>query len=93
LERLNEAKEVLKTMVNDVELVGVPILLCLNKQDVNGARKDLNGLIDLSAICGKGRMSLSQQTSALKGTGVEDGLNWIINAAKEFGPRKPALAN
>ncbi|OQR92288.1 ADP-ribosylation factor-related protein [Achlya hypogyna] len=82
-DRFAEAKVALDTMLANAELEGIPILILSNKTDLAKA-KDLP---TVSEALGVGAIPRSHETlvqaiSALSMTGVEDAVNWLIEAVK-----------
>lgn len=64
-------------MLSEEELNGVPLLVFCNKQDVEGASKPEKISEELGLAGGeKGREWSVRGSCALKGEGLEEGLDW-----------------
>lgn len=91
-ERLDEAKTALDKVLGSRELVGAPLLVFANKQDVAGAA----GLQEIAAALGLGKVDsrpvIVQPASAYSGAGLHDGLKWLIEAVKRS-PRRYAVTS
>ncbi len=78
-ERLGISKEELLAMLSEEELKGVPLALFANKQDLKNAM----GVADIAKELGlaslKDREWQIFKTSAVKGEGLFEGLDWIAN--------------
>jgi small GTP-binding protein len=76
-DRIDEAAEELRKMLNEPELKDVILLIMANKQDINGSMTpgevtDKMGLQNL-----KVKNWLVQGTSATSGHGLKEGLDWM----------------
>jgi len=82
--RLQTSREELLTMLSEEELNGVPLLVFCNKQDVEGALKP-EEISDKLGLAGgeKGRDWSVRGSCATKGEGLEDGLDWLVNAIQK----------
>lgn len=90
-ERFDEAKAALDKVLGSRELVGAPLLVIANKQDVQGA----GGLQEVADALGLGKTQDSrpvkvQPASAFSGSGLHDGLKWLVDAIKRS-PRRYAV--
>jgi ADP-ribosylation factor-like protein 1 len=75
--RLQTSRSELLTMLSEDELNGVPLLVFCNKQDVEGALKPEKISEELGLAGGeKGREWSVRGSCALKGEGLEEGLDW-----------------
>ncbi|CCH57845.1 hypothetical protein TBLA_0A00450 [Henningerozyma blattae CBS 6284] len=78
--RIDECSDVLKTIVMDEYIEGIPILMLANKQD----REDTMELQDIKQIFNKIAEHLSARdsrvlpVSALTGEGVKDASEWLV---------------
>ncbi|KAG1753780.1 small monomeric GTPase [Suillus paluster] len=82
--RLTTSRSELLTMLSEDELNGVPLLVFCNKQDVEGALKPE----DISEQLGLAGRETSRPWSvrgscATEGAGLEDGLDWLVNAIQK----------
>lgn len=66
-------------MLSEEELAGVPLLVFCNKQDVEGALKPEEISEQLGLAGGeKGRDWSVRGSCAVKGDGIEEGLDWCV---------------
>lgn len=80
--RLKTSRSELLTMLSEEELAGVPLLVFCNKQDMEGALKPEQISEELGLAGGeKERQWSVRGSSALKGEGLEDGLDWCVKYA------------
>jgi len=79
-DRLQTSRTELLTMLSEDELREVPLLVFCNKQDVPGALKPEKISEELGLAGGeKGREWSVRGSSAIKGEGLEEGLDWLVN--------------
>jgi len=84
IERLQTSRTELLTMLSEEELNGVPLLVFCNKQDVEGALKPEEISEQLGLAGGeKGRDWSVRGSCATKGEGLEEGLDWLVNAIQK----------
>jgi len=76
-DRMDENKELIYQIANEEELRGVPILIVANKQDRDGAMNTSEIAEKLKLFSLNNHAWLCQETSALNGTGIYEGLDWI----------------
>ncbi|KIJ70352.1 hypothetical protein HYDPIDRAFT_143627 [Hydnomerulius pinastri MD-312] len=82
--RLTTSRGELLTMLSEDELNGVPLLVFCNKQDVEGALKPEEISEQLGLAGGETSRPWSVRGScATKGEGLEDGLDWLVNAIQK----------
>jgi ADP-ribosylation factor-like protein 1 len=68
-------------MLSEEELAGVPLLVFCNKQDVEGALKPEDISEQLGLAGGeKGRDWSVRGSCAIKGEGIEEGLDWCVKS-------------
>lgn len=78
-DRLQTSRTELLTMLSEEELVGVPLLVFCNKQDVPGALKPEDVSEKLGLAGGETKREWSVRGScATKGEGLEEGLDWYV---------------
>ena len=66
-------------MLSEEELAGVPLLVFCNKQDIEGALKPEEISEQLGLAGGeKGRDWSVRGSCAIKGDGIEEGLDWCV---------------
>jgi ADP-ribosylation factor-like protein 1 len=82
--RLATSRTELLTMLSEDELKGVPLLVFCNKQDVEGALKPENISEELGLAGGETSRPWSVRgCCAIKGEGLNDGLDWLVNAIQQ----------
>ncbi|KAK7061470.1 small monomeric GTPase [Favolaschia claudopus] len=82
--RLTTSRTELLTMLSEEELNGVPLLVFCNKQDVEGALKPEEISEQLGLAGGeKSRPWSVRGACATKGEGLEEGLDWLVNAIQK----------
>jgi len=82
--RLQTSRSELLTMLSEDELAGVPLLVFCNKQDVEGALKPEEISEQLGLAGGeKGRDWSVRGSCAVQGEGIEEGLDWLVNAIQK----------
>jgi len=81
-ERLSISKDELQTMLQEEELKDASLLVFANKQDLPGSLSEaqVSEALNLSSL--KQRQWAIFKTSALKGEGLYEGLDWLANALK-----------
>ncbi|CAA0809701.1 ADP-ribosylation factor 3 [Striga hermonthica] len=84
-DRLVIAKEEFHAILEEEELKGAVVLLFANKQDLPGALDDasITEALELHKI--KNRQWSIFKTSAIKGEGLFEGLDWLSNTLKSGG--------
>ncbi|CAL9125079.1 uncharacterized protein LOC135678291 [Musa acuminata AAA Group] len=83
-ERIGKAKEEFQAIIRDPFMLSSVILVFANKQDLKGAMTPMEvseglGLYDL-----RNRTWHVQETCALSGDGLYEGLDWLVTALKEL---------
>ena len=78
-DRIQEASEELKKMLDEKELKDCAVLIFANKQDINGALSpgEVSEKLGMSNL--KGRSWLVQGSSAITGQGLKEGLDWMAS--------------
>jgi len=81
-ERLSISKDELLAMLEEDSLRDACLLVFANKQDLPGAMNDtqISEALGLSSL--KNRQWAIFKTSAIKGQGIYEGLDWLVNALK-----------
>jgi len=79
--RISESVAELDKLMQDKELVDVPLLVLCNKQDVGGAMRGevIEREVRDSGGVREGREVRVQEISALNGYGIERGLEWLLH--------------
>eukprot|EP01111_Echinosteliopsis_oligospora_P003702 TRINITY_DN1579_c0_g1_i1.p1 TRINITY_DN1579_c0_g1~~TRINITY_DN1579_c0_g1_i1.p1 ORF type:complete len:181 (-),score=36.70 TRINITY_DN1579_c0_g1_i1:74-616(-) len=79
IDRLCHAKEELISMLNEEELKETPLVVLANKQDLKGAatEAEVTEALGLSSL--KNRQWAIFKTSAIKGVGISEGMDWLVN--------------
>ncbi|KAI6101562.1 ARF SAR [Pisolithus croceorrhizus] len=82
--RLSTSRSELLTMLSEDELSGVPLLVFCNKQDIEGALKP-DEVSERLGLAGKetSRQWSVRGSCATKGEGLEEGLDWLVNAIQK----------
>nr|XP_018670963.1 ADP-ribosylation factor-like protein 3 [Ciona intestinalis] len=81
--RLEETGVELEELVTDEKLSGVPLLVFANKQDLLQAAPASDIADGLSLHTLSGRTYQIQACSALKGEGIQDGLEWVMKTVSK----------
>ena len=78
-DRMEDAAEELKKMLDEKELKDCAVLIFANKQDINGALSpgEVSEKLGMSNL--KGRSWLVQGSSAITGQGLKEGLDWMAS--------------
>mmetsp|Transcript_60601 Transcript_60601/g.69167 ORF Transcript_60601/g.69167 Transcript_60601/m.69167 type:complete len:182 (-) Transcript_60601:564-1109(-) len=84
-ERLSVAKLELLQLLEEEELKGVPLLVLANKQDLPGAMSEAEVSEGLGLTSLRNREWAIFKSSALNGTGINEGLEWIVEAIQSSG--------
>ncbi|KAI7854658.1 ADP-ribosylation factor family-domain-containing protein [Circinella umbellata] len=82
-DRMQTSKEELHSMLEEEELKDAALLVFANKQDMEGALSaaEVADALGLSTL--KNRQYSIYKTSAIKGEGLTDGLDWLVNIIQE----------
>ncbi len=80
--RFDDAKSALEKVLRHPDLQGAPMLIFANKQDLPGAviAEELDKYLDLKEL--NDRPSLVQAISAYDGSGIQEGVLWLVEAMK-----------
>ena len=81
--RIAECNEQFKILLNEPALANVPILVYANKSDISGCLEADEILEKLEMNDIEGRDWSLYACSALKGTGVEEGIKWVLEKIAE----------
>eukprot|EP00009_Paramoeba_aestuarina_P012170 CAMPEP_0201541382 /NCGR_PEP_ID=MMETSP0161_2-20130828/71448_1 /ASSEMBLY_ACC=CAM_ASM_000251 /TAXON_ID=180227 /ORGANISM="Neoparamoeba aestuarina, Strain SoJaBio B1-5/56/2" /LENGTH=373 /DNA_ID=CAMNT_0047948917 /DNA_START=449 /DNA_END=1572 /DNA_ORIENTATION=- len=76
---LEEARSVLEWMMNSGSISRVPYLIVANKQDLSGARTPAELARDLRLESINLPAHAVQSMCALQGSGVEEGMSWLVD--------------
>ncbi|KAJ2783536.1 Arf GTPase arl1 [Coemansia javaensis] len=81
-DRIGTARDELAAMLDEEELRAAVLLVFANKQDMKGAMSaaEVSDALGLPRL--KSRQWAIYKTSALKGEGLDEGLDWLVNAIK-----------
>lgn len=92
--RMSEAKQALKGVVSSEELVGVPLLVLANKQDIDGAMKasEIDNMLSCIELRADREIKV-EECSALTGVGLDDGLKWLSGAVEKSWEAKKVTAS
>ncbi|CAI5501006.1 unnamed protein product [Closterium sp. Naga37s-1] len=82
-ERFDDARGALEKVLRHEDLVGAPILIFANKQDLPEAvgEEDLTHCLELRDL--KGRSAMVMPVCAYDGTGVREGVTWLVEAMRK----------
>jgi len=86
--RFEETGEELTELLEDEKLVGVPLLIFANKQDLLTASKASEIADGLSLQSIRGRNWQIQACSAKKNEGVKDGMEWVLKTVASKSKKK-----
>eukprot|EP00118_Oscarella_pearsei_P025495 m.308283 g.308283 ORF g.308283 m.308283 type:complete len:182 (+) comp43689_c0_seq1:73-618(+) len=81
-ERIGISKQELVAMLEEEELKKALLVVFANKQDMDGAMSaaEVSSALGLSAL--KSRKWQIFRTSAIRGDGLDEGMEWLVNALK-----------
>lgn len=82
-DRISIAGEELNAMLSEEELQGANLLVFANKQDQEGALTPAEVTTRLGLHLLKDRNWRIEGCSAVQGTGLSEGLDWLVNIIKE----------
>ena len=78
-----KAKKELKSALQSESLVGVPLLVFANKQDLRGSLTAAQISTDLDLVSCNNRDWQIQAASAKRGAGLREGFDWIANKIQQ----------
>ena len=81
-ERIEIAKQELELMLQEEELKGVPVLVLANKQDLPNALNEKEVCDGLGLTSIKNRNWSMFKISAMNGTGLSEGFEWLVDTLK-----------
>ncbi|PAA63926.1 hypothetical protein BOX15_Mlig030402g2, partial [Macrostomum lignano] len=81
--RFEETGEELFELLEEEKLSGVPVLIFANKQDLMGASRADEISKGLNLVSIRDRPWQIQGCSALKGEGIQQGLEWVMNSVNK----------
>jgi small GTP-binding protein len=81
-ERLNEATDELWRILNEPELVQLPVLIYLNKIDIPGGLTKDDAIKQMRLNDIRNRQWFLQSCCACTGDSIYEGLNWLVHALK-----------
>ncbi|XP_073972658.1 ADP-ribosylation factor related protein 1 [Rhodnius prolixus] len=90
-DRIEESKETFDKMISSENLIGVPLLVLANKQDI----ADCMGVREVKPIFKKNghligrRDCMVMPVSALNGDGVDEGIKWLVDCIKRNSHIRP----
>ncbi|KAI8356604.1 ADP-ribosylation factor-like protein 1 [Choanephora cucurbitarum] len=82
-DRMQTSREELHAMLEEDELKDAALLVFANKQDMEGALSSAEVADALGLSTLKNRQYAIYRTSALKGEGLTEGLDWLVNIIQE----------
>ncbi|XP_022083725.1 ADP-ribosylation factor-like protein 1 [Acanthaster planci] len=81
-DRMGISKSELVAMLEEEELKNALLLVMANKQDIEGALTDTQVASELGLAALRNRKYQIFKTSALKGDGLEEAMQWLVNELK-----------
>lgn len=92
-DRIDESKDAFDKMIVNDMLKGVPLLILANKQDLEGCMRasEVKKVFNSSAQLIGDRECKFLGTSALKGDGVHEGIEWIKEGIKRNNIDRPPM--
>lgn len=89
--RLEESWLAFDKMIQNEQLVGLPLLVACNKQDLNECMSvpEIKKMFNKSAANIGMRNCMATATSALTGEGVHEGINWIKECVENNMIKRP----
>ena len=84
IDRLSLSKKELFAMLEEEELKNSVLLIFANKQDMPGAMTEAQVSQGLGLTALKDRQWKIQKSSAIKGEGLNEGLDWLANAMSQL---------
>eukprot|EP00249_Psilotum_nudum_P031928 c4692_g1_i1 orf=180-791(+) len=81
--RFEDTKSALEKVLRHEDLVGAPLLILANKQDLDEAipAEEIARYFDLKDL--NGWQHMFQSVSAYDGSGIRDGVTWLVDAMKK----------
>lgn len=84
-ERVSTSKEELVSMLEEEELKSAALLVFANKQDLEGSMTSAEVSDKLGLTSLRNRQWTIMKCSALKGEGLQEGLDWLVNVISNPG--------
>jgi len=90
-ERIDESKEVFDRVIGSEHLIGVPLLVLANKQDIPDCMgvREVKPIFNQSAHLIGRRDCMVMPVSALHGDGVDEGIEWLVECVKRNSGNRP----
>jgi len=84
LDRFTEAKSELDMVLKHPQMRNVPLLFCVNKQDLPNAQQpaEIEKIFDLKEVK-LSRAFKMQSLAAITGEGIQEGITWMIDTFKK----------
>ncbi|XP_037078125.1 ADP-ribosylation factor-related protein 1-like isoform X2 [Pollicipes pollicipes] len=91
-QRMDESKEVFDRVIGSEHLIGVPLLVLANKQDIPDCMgvREVKPIFNQSAHLIGRRDCMVMPVSALHGDGVHEGIEWLVECVKRNSVHRPA---
>ncbi|KAG2439682.1 hypothetical protein HYH02_010563 [Chlamydomonas schloesseri] len=82
--RFDESRAALDRVLENRELVGAPLLIMANKQDLEGAAnaQEVGQIFEVERGHAQGRQFKVLQVSAYTGQGLKDGVEWLVETIR-----------
>lgn len=74
----------LQKLVKHPDLIGVPVLVLANKQDLHNAAtvEEIDERFGFSSLCTTSQQYRVEPVSAITGSGIADGIAWMVDTLK-----------
>ncbi|XP_076043996.1 ADP-ribosylation factor related protein 1 [Oratosquilla oratoria] len=90
-ERMDESKDAFDRMISSANMIGVPLLVLANKQDIPECMgvREVKPIFNQSADLIGRRDCMVMPVSALTGAGVDEGIEWLAECIKRNSELRP----
>ncbi|KYM93936.1 ADP-ribosylation factor-related protein 1, partial [Cyphomyrmex costatus] len=90
-DRIPDSKETFDKVISSEHLIGVPLLVLANKQDVPDCMgvREVKPIFNQNAHLIGRRDCMVMPVSALNGDGVDEGIHWLVDCVKRNSDIRP----
>ncbi|XP_003399830.1 ADP-ribosylation factor-related protein 1 [Bombus vosnesenskii] len=90
-EKIPESKETFDRVISSEHLIGVPLLVLANKQDVPDCMgvREVKPIFNQNAHLIGRRDCMVMPVSALNGDGIDEGIHWLVDCVKRNNDVRP----
>ncbi|KAK9300799.1 hypothetical protein QLX08_006653 [Tetragonisca angustula] len=90
-EKISESKETFDRVISSEHLIGVPLLVLANKQDVPDCMgvREVKPIFNQNAHLIGRRDCMVMPVSALNGDGIDEGIHWLVDCVKRNNDVRP----